>query len=469
MVCARKCAESDGAVEKYRAEAGLLKGKSSTLGAQEISELNTQITLAEAARSEAEAKADEIRELLESQGSVEASSEVLASSTIQRLREQQVTSEQKYNELSATYLPNHPKMLAAKKDINDIERRIRREALKVVDGLQGQAKIAQARANSLRKSLEALKSREGSAILDEVRLKELEREAKANRDQLEVMLSRFADSNTRQNLELQPGFARVIQTATAPASPYFPRIGPILLLASLAGLAFGVGLAFLLEIMAQAARMNEVAMAGGEQPANRVRHPAREAMQQRIEIPKLDVTQSRSEQGAAKGSIRSGGNVAPAAVYLPTTLASVPQARSGLEASSLLAALSAGGAMQNSVTQLSQHLQTMHNNGSLKGCAIANLGGAHEVPTMALALGRHLADSGLKTILVDLEAQHSILPDLMALADAPGLTELLTGTSDFSRAIQRDGSVSCSSFATAALRFQLKRNCSSAWKPSQRP
>ena len=47
-------------------------------------------------------------------------------------------------------LANHPKMIAAQKEIFDVERRIRREALKVVDGLQGQAKIAAARALSLR-------------------------------------------------------------------------------------------------------------------------------------------------------------------------------------------------------------------------------------------------------------------------------------------------------------------------------
>ena len=434
-----KVATSDAAVERFRAEAGLLKGESSTLSEQEISELNTQIGVAEAARTEAEARANEIRNLLETQGSVEASSEVLNSSIVQRLREQQVAVERKYTELSATYLPNHPKMIAAQKEANNIDRQIRREMLKVVDGLQGQAKIAAARANSLRKSLETMKGEAGGLLQQQVKLQELERDAKASRDQLEFMLARFADSNTRQNLDLQPGFARVIQTATPAASPYFPRVGPIVLLAALAGLAFGGGLAFLLEIMAQATRMNEVAMSGME-VAQRGRHPARSAIDNHVNIPKLDVQGPAAVEAAPPAMPVAPVQASPVApaVTAPITLASIPQARSGLEATALLAALSAGGTQHNTLGQLAMHLQAMRGRGLFKACAIASLGASQEVPALALALGRHLANNGVKTVLVDLEGHRALLPDLIGLPYAPGLTDLLTGTSDFSRAIQRD-------------------------------
>ncbi len=435
-----KVSVSDAAVEKYRSDVGLIKGQTTTLNAQEISELNSQITLAEAANTEAKAKADEIRDMLETRGNVEGSSEVLASPTIQRLQEQQASAERKYTELSSTYLPNHPKMIAAQKEIFDVERRIRREALKVVDGLQGQAKIAAARALSLRKSLEGLKDREGGAAQDEVKLKELEREAKANRDQLEIMLARFADSNTRQNLALQPGFARIIQTASVPPSPFFPKVGPIMLLASLAGLGLGVGLAFLFEIMSQATRMNEALLAGSAVNA-RSRHPAHETRGQRFEIPQLDMT---GMEPVESPPVVAPVHVAPSNVVnvqtAPITLASIPQARSGLEARALLAALASGGSIHGTLGQLSLHLQSMRSSGDFKACAVAGVGGGAEGAALTLALARNFADSGLKTILVDLEAQRSLIPDLIELPHAPGLTELLTGTSDFSKAIQRDRS-----------------------------
>ena len=102
-------------------------------------------TLADAASSEATARANEIKSLLAAKGSVDASSDVLSSPVVQNLREQQSTAARKISELSATYLPNHPKMMAAQNDLTNINRQIRAEALKVVEGLNEQAKIAKSR------------------------------------------------------------------------------------------------------------------------------------------------------------------------------------------------------------------------------------------------------------------------------------------------------------------------------------
>jgi polysaccharide biosynthesis transport protein len=429
-----KVSISDAAVEKFRAESGLLKGAVATLGTQEISELNTQITLAEAARTEAAAKADEIRNLLESRGSVEASSEVLASATIQSLRQQQVDAQRRLSELSATYLPNHPRMQAAQKQVNEIDRLMRREALKIVDGLQGQAKIAAAREKSLRKSLEAMKSREGDSLQDDVKLKVLEREAKANRDQLETMLARFADSNTRQNLDLQPGFARIIQSASAPATPFFPRKGPTILLATLAGLGIGLGLSFLLEIMAQAARLNE-RLYSQVQTVNRPQHPARNAADTQMHIPQLDINSASVETRAAATPVMKQD---PLAMTELLVLASLPQARSSMEARALLAALAPDGALQNTTAKLADQVLAMQSKGLRKAVAIAGVGGGLEVSTAALSLGRSLAASNVKTILVDLDASRGLIEDMMELPHAPGITDLLSDTADFSKAIQRD-------------------------------
>ncbi len=61
-----------------------------------------------------------------------------------------MTSARRVAELSATYLPSHPKMIAAQNDLRNIDRQIRSEALKLVDSLDQQAKIAEAREKSLR-------------------------------------------------------------------------------------------------------------------------------------------------------------------------------------------------------------------------------------------------------------------------------------------------------------------------------
>jgi polysaccharide biosynthesis transport protein len=454
-----KVVASDAAVERFRSENGLLKGQTATLGNQELTELNAAITVAEAASSEAAAKAAEIRSMLKNKGSVDGNQDVLNSPTIQSLRQQQITSERKITELSATYLPNHPKLVAATKELAAVNAQIRREALKVVEGLQGQANIAAARANSLRKSLETMKGREGNAAQDEVKLKELEREAKANRDQLEAMMARYADSNTRKNLELQPGFARIVQEASAPAVPYFPKTGPIMLLTTLAGLGLGTGLAFLLEIMAQAGRLNASvsAEAAPARASRRETHAIRETEQAEMHVPEVKPATPRREKKdenpwptvkpqaaevAAAEIEEPAQNVVVAPIVtlppLPATVATIAMMRSSAEAHAGLLQMEGGGAASEAIAQLTGQLQSLRQPNTTFACAIAGIGAGLEVGTATLAVARALARLGVKTILVDLQSHQPLITDLLELPFAPGLSDLISGNADFTKAIQRD-------------------------------
>jgi uncharacterized protein involved in exopolysaccharide biosynthesis/Mrp family chromosome partitioning ATPase len=442
-----RVASSDAAVEKFRAEKGLFRSRETTIGSQEISELNTQITLADAAHSEAQAKADEIRNLLATKGSVDASSEVLNSPTIQRLRELQMTAARKVSEVSATYLPSHPKMKAAQKDVSDIGKQMRREALKIVDGLQGQAKVAAARADSLRASLEILKGRETISLQDEVRLKELERESKANRDQLELMLARFADSNTRQNLDMQPGIGRVIQYASAPANPYFPKFGPTLLLTTMIGIGLGVGLAFLLEIMRQAARLNALSLAPAIDPQVARRHRLYSDGAGRS-IPDFVVSprQAPSAKPAMAIIAPRDQKATPAGPFARTkapeesasVVTSIPLARSAAEASLLLSMVEHEKTHGALLTPLAERTIALIGQGGTKAIAVVGMGAGQEMAAAAVALSRRLSGEGLKTILLDLDCRHAIIPDLMRLPSAQGFTDLVAGQADFAAIMQRD-------------------------------
>src|SRR5207248_1229196 len=169
---------------------------------------------------------------------------------IQRLREEQATLARSRSELAVTYLPSHPKIAAVDSELANIDRQIRAEAMKIVDSLEDQAKVASSRAASLKASLDAAKARASDTNQDEVKLRALEREASANRELLETFLNRFTDASARQDLRAQPGMARIIQRAAVPSAPSFPLPGPTILLATIAGLMLGLGLAFLAEVMA---------------------------------------------------------------------------------------------------------------------------------------------------------------------------------------------------------------------------
>jgi uncharacterized protein involved in exopolysaccharide biosynthesis len=257
----RKVVESEVAVERYRARAGLYKGTQAKLINQELTELSTQITNAAAERSRAEAEARAIREMIRKTGTVDNSPAVLRSPLIQRLREQQIGLERRLAELSTIYLDNHPRVKATRRELADLKAQIRREALKIARSLEQQARIAAAREAELRAALDRLKKRASTASVEEVRLRELEREAKANRALLETFLTRYSEAATRDQAEALPGMARVISRGGVPGEPSFPRRGPIILLSALAGLGLGLGVAFILEVMGASARLARAARA----------------------------------------------------------------------------------------------------------------------------------------------------------------------------------------------------------------
>jgi len=74
----KKVQAADVAAEKFRSSTGLIEGsKNTSLEAQQLSELNSQIILAKAQRTEAEARADLIRRMLKEKGDVASAADVL--------------------------------------------------------------------------------------------------------------------------------------------------------------------------------------------------------------------------------------------------------------------------------------------------------------------------------------------------------------------------------------------------------
>jgi uncharacterized protein involved in exopolysaccharide biosynthesis/Mrp family chromosome partitioning ATPase len=428
-----KVSASDNAVEKYRAEAGLLKGATSTLGIQQISELNSQITVAETASAEAEARANEIRSILASRGQVDASADVLSSGLVQNLREQQGAAQRKLSELSAVYLPNHPKMIAARQELNAVNNQIRTEALKVVDSLIGQAKVAKARAASLHASLDKLKGSEAQANFSDVKLKELEREAEANRTMLQNMLNRYADANARQDTSLQPGFARVIQKAVVPATPYFPKLGPILSLSTLAGLALGLGLGFVLELLS--------APAPDTRNQSRRRHPARQADLDEVEVPDIDLKEADDAFAEVTAPVAPIASPPPVRERAAGIIGAMPAALTPNAAFGLLEDMRAPGDSKfaEATQRLADNLVSMKKARSIFSFALTSLGAA--VPNSAMvsiALARALANRGEKVVALDVARPGSGFDALLGLPTGPGLLDLIAGQADFTKIVARD-------------------------------
>ncbi len=454
----RKVQDSEAAVERFRSQAGLIRGQAVTLGEQEISELNTQITLSKAASLEARAKADSVRNLLESKGSVDTATDVLASPAIQRLKEQRADAMRRISELSVTYLDNHPRMVAARSDLDSIDRQIRSEALKIVASLDEQARIAETRERSLVNSLETLKGQESTANLDDVKLKALERDAAADRALLEAMLIRFAEASARQDTATQPGLGVIIQTASVSSVPSFPKPGPTVLLLTVAGFAVGLGLAFLIELMAAA---NRLTAENTVQVRPRVEPPlaapvtvvpaAPVTVVPAATAPVFDAPTSpepapQPQPVSTSPPVEDAQDIvdepAPPPAWSPppvlapaqhlTVWPRIPSHASPATACDMPEVLQSARVMTRWVMEARRTLD-------VRRVGLASVGGGPaDAAVAALSISRSLAFMGKRTLLLDMVQSASPVSGLCGLPEGLGLSDLVTGSADFTKIIGRD-------------------------------
>jgi polysaccharide biosynthesis transport protein len=141
----QKVADAEAKVEDFRSKSSLFVGtNNTTLSNQQLGEFNTQLNNARALKSDAEAKARLIREMLQSGKPIEAS-EVLNSELIRRLSEQRVTLRAQLAEQSSTLLDNHPRIKELRAQLTDLDQQIRDEAAKLSRSLENDARRRPAR------------------------------------------------------------------------------------------------------------------------------------------------------------------------------------------------------------------------------------------------------------------------------------------------------------------------------------
>ncbi len=230
-----RVAAAETKVARFRTGSDLfgVDQQNTDLTTQQLNDLNGELARARAARTEAEARARLIRTLLDDGGSLEAFQEVLGSGLIQRLQERQITLRSQIADLSTTFLPSHPRLIALKTQLGDLNQQIRQEARKILKSLSTAARIAAAREKSLQDSLNEAKGAVSISNEKSIELRALEREANAQRELLETFLVRYREAVARSETDILPADARIISHAVSPRSPSFPRKGLMSAAASL--------------------------------------------------------------------------------------------------------------------------------------------------------------------------------------------------------------------------------------------
>lgn len=403
----KKVAEAESRVEDFRSGSSLFVGtNNTTLSNQQMGELNTQLNNARALRSDAESKARLIREMLQSGKPIEAS-EVLNSELIRRLSEQRVTLRAQLAEQSSTLLDNHPRIKELKAQLADLDRQIRDEASKLSRSLDNDARIASGRVEGLSANLDQLKKQASSANGQDVQLRALEREAKAQRDLLESYLAKYREATTRENIEAAPADGRIISRASVSNIPAYPKKLPIVLIATLATLMLSTGLIVTSELLRMTIPRAAAAFVS-------VSAPLREPVV-KVFGPPAEPSFAAEYKPAAEPRqvLESEPAVEPVAVPL------APEAESEFsEVEQLADRVLAAGDAARKVT-------------------ILGTASSESITLTALTIARLIARRA-RVIVVDLAAASPTISAVSVDPNAPGLVEMMQGEASFTQVITKD-------------------------------
>jgi uncharacterized protein involved in exopolysaccharide biosynthesis len=413
-------AEAEAKVEAFRAKSNLLVGpNNTTLSTQQLGDLNGQLAAARAQKSDAEAKARLIRDMLKSGEPIE-SSDILNSELIRRLSEQRVTLRAQLAEQSSSLLDNHPRIKELKAQIDDLDKQIRKEAELLARSLENDSKLADARVASQLASFDQLKSQAATSNEDDVQLRALERDAKSQRDLLESYLAKYREASARDTIASAPPDARVISRATVSNVPAYPKKLPTVLIASLATMVLCSGMVLTRELLASPVGGTNSGAMGGLAPA--------------IRLPRF-----------------GGGTVAanaPMALIVPAAAVAAAAAETGPNAATpeavteRIAAVTKGprpvGVPVSAIEEFAHNLRQV----GFAGSQMAFFGASPDLDTgriaikFARAMARDARDA--RVVLVGLGSGDAAFREVSGDPAAASLTELANGSASFGAIITKD-------------------------------
>jgi len=405
----KRVSEAEAKVEEFRAKTNLFIGSNgATLSSQTLGESNRDLAAARSQKADLEAKAKFIRDVLKRGAPVEYS-DMINSELIRRLNEQRVTLRAQLAEQSSTLLDGHPRIKELKAQISDLDKQIRDEAARLARSFENDARIAGARLESLQATLDQLKVQAASTNGQDVELRALEREAKAQRDLLESYLAKYREATARDSLSA-PADARIISRALVSNTPYFPKKLPIVLVATLAALFISAGFITTGELLAGNVYRAGVPVTPGAEPMPEpAKAPVLEAAPKRRWLP-TGFMRTKSVQEPVK---------AEPVVTQPAAAAVGPSQP----------------ADEITIDFLASALREAGETG--KRVAVISAAPGNGATLTAVALARTLAKNA-RVVILDLALEHPELASITLDPRAPGIADLVRGTASFGQIITRD-------------------------------
>jgi len=251
----QKALQSDLAVQRFRADHGLIAASGKLVSEQQLSELNSQLILARGETAAAQTKYERLHSIINSAQTEAITAGSLDSNIINALRQEYLEASKEVSEISAHVGSEHIRVKQLQSSMQEYGRLIFEELGRIAENYRSEYQAAKAREASLTKIVNDATG--VSAVANEilVQLRELEREADTYRDLYQQFLLRYQESVQQESFPTTE--ARIISEAAVPKEPSGPSKSLVLGLCMALGLSLGAGLGFLQEYRERFFRTSE--------------------------------------------------------------------------------------------------------------------------------------------------------------------------------------------------------------------
>lgn len=417
----KKVRESERAVELFKVENNIVQTGGSTLNEQQVAKLNEQLILARAETAQAQAKYDQVQSVRKSGGDITAFADALQSTALASLKGKASEIRRELANLSAKYGNRHPSVVSARAQLQDVRRSISSEAKRILTSTENDLRVASSREKSISASLSEVQGTASRGDRAEITLRELEREAAANKALFESFLSRFKQTSEQEKLNTNN--SRVIERAYSPTTPSAPNKKSIVVLATLFGLALGVGIAFLLEQLDAGYRTSaqvekqlgtpllaSVPRSDGELPGSGIGRVVRKLN------PLSFFTDLFRKRDKSERRMKKSDRISISRLVVQRPLSSFTEA----------------------IRSLRMGIKFADVDRPQRIVLLASALPGEGKSTIASNLALHAAASGEKVLIIDLDLRHPVLTSLYAPEAKHGAVELLLGEVDLKQVIVKD-------------------------------
>jgi polysaccharide biosynthesis transport protein len=240
---ARDVEEKDLALQRYRVEKKMVSlGDSQNMVLQALKQAQADLDKARGDAAAAQKLNEEVERLLKDGTSINAIPQVANNLLIQDMRKTLSEREALLANLLKRYKDKYPDVIRIREEIASLKDSIQKESQKVRDAIGAEAELAKAKESSM--SAESKKKEQESFELSQLRIQYdvLIRQADQSKLLYNIVLQRMKETDLTSKDKKQN--MRVVDSAIVPLNPIKPRVVLSLFLGVIGGLGVAIGLAF---------------------------------------------------------------------------------------------------------------------------------------------------------------------------------------------------------------------------------